>query len=124
MSYRKFYSEDNFWNKIKSVFKNLGERVVCQILTLYYLMKYDKVSIADKLLIIGTLGYFILPTDMVPDILPSIGYVDDISAIVGLLIKFSSHIDDNIVEQVYNSVNNYFEIDYSKVKKYVYNIKL
>ena len=46
-----------------------------------------------KALIIGTIGYIILPTDLVPDLLPGVGYIDDlgVAAItIGMVITYSN----------------------------------
>ena len=51
------------------------------MLTLYYVLRSPSVSTADKAKIYGVLGYFILPFDIVPDLLPMVGYADDISAL-------------------------------------------
>lgn len=124
MAHEEYYSEDGFWDKIKSVFKKLGERAICQVFALYYLLKCDRVTTTDKLLITGVLGYLIFPIDVIPDIIPGAGYTDDIAAIGGVLIKLSSYIDDDIVDQVYDAVNDFFTIDYDRVRRYVYNVKI
>ena len=38
-------------------------------------------KISLKVLILGCLGYFILPTDLIPDILAGVGYADDVAAL-------------------------------------------
>jgi len=41
-----------------------------------------------KLLLVGILGYLILPTDLVPDFLPGLGQLDDLAVIAGGLKLF------------------------------------
>ena len=36
----------------------------------------------DRAKIIGALGYFILPIDLIPDFIPVAGYTDDLAALV------------------------------------------
>lgn len=124
MAYEEHYSENGFWSKIGSAFKKLGERAICQIFALYYVAKCDRVTTADKMLITGVLGYLILPIDFIPDLAPMIGYTDDMAAIGGLLVKLSGYVDDDIVDEVYDAVNNLFSVEYDKVKKYVYDVKM
>ena len=38
-----------------------------------------------KALIIGTIGYIILPLDLIPDITPVIGYTDDLASAAGVV---------------------------------------
>ena len=79
--YKKFYSQNKFWNKIKKLGIKAGEKVVYNALLLYYLMKSPDVPLKHKGLIIGALGYLILPADIIPDAIPLLGFTDDLSAI-------------------------------------------
>ena len=38
-------------------------------------------KISLKVLILGCLGYFILPTDLIPDVLAGLGYADDVAVL-------------------------------------------
>lgn len=38
-----------------------------------------------KALIIGAIGYIILPLDLIPDIVPAIGYSDDLASAAGVI---------------------------------------
>lgn len=44
-------------------------------------MAIDTTKIIDATLMLGALGYFILPADVIPDFLGPIGYVDDSAAL-------------------------------------------
>ena len=46
------------------------------------------------------------------------------AAIGGLLVKLSGYVDDDIVDEVYDAVNNLFSVEYDKVKQYVYDVKI
>lgn len=41
------------------------------VFTLYYMLQDDKVSLQHKTYIVGALGYFILPIDLIPDGIPA-----------------------------------------------------
>lgn len=78
--YEVYYSEKNLWKKVGRVAKKAGATVIRPVLTLYYLLQDDKVSLQHKAYIIGALGYFILPFDFIPEsILPIIGFTDDVA---------------------------------------------
>ena len=63
--YEKSYNDVSFWDKIKKIGKKLGVKPLYIALLLYY--SISKASFLDKALIIGALGYFISPLDLIPD---------------------------------------------------------
>ena len=85
--YGTYYSDNRFWKKVERVAKKVGATVLLPVFTLYYMLQDDKVSLQHKAYIVGALGYFILPIDLIPDgILPVIGFTDDI-AVITLVLK-------------------------------------
>lgn len=42
-----------------------------------------------KALIIGAIGYIVLPVDLIPDITPGIGYADDLASVAGVVAAVS-----------------------------------
>ena len=62
-SYRKYYTDDGFWVKLKKFAAKLGKKSVLHLLTLYYTMKDDDTPTWAKGVILGAIGYFILPLD-------------------------------------------------------------
>lgn len=79
--YGDHYSDSKLTSKLAKVAKRLGGKALEAVLILYYVMRSPDVTNADKAKIYGVLGYFILPIDLVPDLLPMVGYADDISAL-------------------------------------------
>jgi uncharacterized membrane protein YkvA (DUF1232 family) len=45
-----------------------------------------------KAALLGALAYFVLPVDLVPDILPVLGYADDAAVLATALRLVASHI--------------------------------
>lgn len=80
--YSKFYSEDSFWKKMKGFAGKAGIKVVYLALLLYYMLVDESVELKSKITILGALGYFILPIDLIPDFLPIIGFTDDLSVLM------------------------------------------
>ena len=58
--YEAEYSERGLFDKLSSVAKKAGLKVVYYALILYYALQSPKISVKEKALIIGALGYFIL----------------------------------------------------------------
>lgn len=50
-------------------------------------------SFSSKAMIVCALAYFILPTDLTPDFIPFIGYIDDTAVIMALLRRIGSEIE-------------------------------
>ena len=81
------YDVGKFWKKLRRTLRRLGAKAVYYALILYYAMQDPQVSRKDKGIIIGALGYFLLPFDLAPDFLPAIGYTDDIAALAYAVYK-------------------------------------
>lgn len=95
--YGTYYSDNRFWKKVERVAKKVGATVLLPVFTLYYMLQDDKVSLQHKVYIVGALGYFILPIDLIPDgILPVIGFTDDI-AVMTLVLKL---VKDSITPEI------------------------
>ncbi|MBR5893566.1 MAG: DUF1232 domain-containing protein [Bacteroidaceae bacterium] len=114
--YEKEYSEDGLWDKIASVAKKAGLEVIYYALLLFYALQSPNVTVADKAKIIGALGYFILPLDLIPDFIPVAGYVDD-GGLLLLVIKALSCIDERVKQQAKSKLKEWFgNYDESKLK--------
>ena len=94
-NYENFYNENAFWSKIKNFGKNSGKTLLEKVLILYFVLLDKKTPLADKSIILGALGYFILPVDAIPDFLALAGYTDDL----GVIIAASKKISKNIKEE-------------------------
>ena len=80
--YSKFYSEDSLWKKLKGFAGKAGIKVVYLALLLYYMLVDEAVDLKSKMTIGAALGYFIFPLDILPDLLPVIGFTDDLSVLL------------------------------------------
>lgn len=108
-SYEKHFSEPGFWGKIGKVALKAGRDVVRLALILFYLLKSPNVSTRDKAIIVGALGYFILPIDLIPDALPMLGFTDDFAALALAYKAISSNVTPDITAQADAKLGKWFD---------------
>lgn len=109
--YEKHYSEEKFWDKVKSVAKAAGSKVIYSALNLYYAAQSDKTPKWAKTTIYGALGYLILPVDLVPDFLPVVGFGDDLSVIVAATAVVAMNITEEVKNQSKKKMSDWFGDD-------------
>ncbi|WP_071393027.1 YkvA family protein [Bacillus tuaregi] len=113
----KHYSENGLWEKIKKYSKKAGSSAVYAVLLLYYVLQKKEVPKKSKAVILGALGYFILPLDFIPDIAAGIGFTDDIGALVAALWQVSMYIDADVKQQARDRLKSWFgdHVDTSEI---------
>ena len=109
MSYANKFSQSEFAEKIARIAKRAGAKLVYAALILYYTLQSDKVSKADKAIIIGALGYMISPLDVIPDAIPIAGLTDDLAVLLYVLKKVWTGIDPEIMEQAKSKLTRWFD---------------
>mgnify|MGYP003508487535 CR=1 FL=1 len=62
--------------------------------------KESSTPLDTKALIIGALGYLILPVDLIPDFIPVAGYADDLEALLAVVKMCKEHITPEIERKV------------------------
>jgi uncharacterized membrane protein YkvA (DUF1232 family) len=92
-----------------NVAKKAGAKVVYCALLLYYVLKSSSVPTEDKLIIIGALGYFILPLDLIADFIPIAGYTDDLAALIACYKAVKNNITPEIKQQAQNKYSEWFD---------------
>lgn len=108
--YRKFFSDERFWGKLRTAAAKAGASVVYAALVLYYVLKSSDVPLKMKLYIMGALGYLILPTDLLPDFIPFVGYADDMAALVAVYKLVKDSVTDDIKAQAKAKAQSWFGI--------------
>lgn len=111
MNYANRFSASDFVDKISSIAKRAGAKLVYAALILYYVLQSDKVSKSDKTIIIGALGYLISPIDVVPDAVPIAGLADDLSVLLFVLKKVWVNVDAEIKEKANAKLDKWFDQD-------------
>ena len=103
--YNRHYDEDSFWKKLKHLASNVGSKVLYPALQLYFLLQAKDVPVKAKTLIVGALGYLILPADLVPDVIPALGFTDDLTALMVALRTLNKYLTPDINARAKDQAN-------------------
>ena len=93
--YAENYDEKKMWSKIKDFFFEAGINLVIKVVQLWYVLQKPEVPVHVKVAIMGAIAYFVMPVDLILDVLPS-GYQDDLLAVTLTLIATEEYIDDEV----------------------------
>ncbi|MGM9949184.1 MAG: YkvA family protein [Lysinibacillus sp.] len=92
----KHFSDEGFFHTVKKYATKLGFKGLHAAATLYTALKSPNMPKSNKMIILGALGYFIFPFDVVADILPVVGLSDDLVVMTAALAKVFMSIDDEM----------------------------
>ncbi|MGI6233144.1 MAG: YkvA family protein [Prevotella sp.] len=109
MSYKDKFSPKGFVEKISRIAKRAGAKLVYSALILYYTLESDKVSVKDKAIIIGALGYLIGPLDVMPDAIPIAGLSDDLAVLIYVLKKVWGEVSEDVKTKARNKLSTWFD---------------
>jgi uncharacterized membrane protein YkvA (DUF1232 family) len=79
-----------FWQKVKRLAGRLP--FVEDLLTAYYCAFDQATPLQVKTALIGALAYFVLPFDIVPDMMPLLGFTDDAAILLTALRMVTAHV--------------------------------
>lgn len=111
MKYSDRFTRSDFVEKISRIAKRAGAKLVYVALILYYTLQSDKVSVKDKAIIIGALGYLISPLDVVPDAIPIVGLGDDLAVLVYVLQKVWGDVNEEVKQKAKEKLRKWFDED-------------
>lgn len=106
--YSNEYTQKALVEKLKNNTVKAGKKLVYVVLLLYYTLQKDNVPLKAKTAILGALGYFIVPIDAIPDLLPMIGLTDDFGALMIALATVSMYIDDEVKRKAKAQLDQWF----------------
>ena len=95
--YAEHYDEDKFWDKAKSLPRTAVGKVLEKALIARELLLDGGTPLWAKAALIGVLGYFVMPLDMVPDVVPVFGFADDLTMLTLVLANLDVLATDEVV---------------------------
>ena len=115
--YQKYFSDNQFWGKLKKIARKAGIKVAYAALLLYYVLRNPATPKADRTKIVGALGYLLLPTDLIPDFLPVVGFTDDLAALAWALYSVAKNVTPEVKIQARQKLGEWFEdYDYADLE--------
>ena len=111
MQYSGKFTNSDFVEKISKIAKRAGSKLVCAALILYYTLQSDKISVKDKAIIIGALGYLVSPLDVIPDAIPIAGLGDDLAVLIYVLNKVWGNVSEDIKAKAKDKLSKWFDED-------------
>lgn len=119
--FRTSFSEGRFKEKIVSIAKSASSRTIYTAMLLYYAYRRKDTPAWAKRIVIGALGYLVMPIDAIPDLSPFIGLTDDIGVLSFGLVTIAAYINDEVRGSAREQVNKLFpaatEEDFEAVEK-------
>ncbi len=109
--YQEHYSESGLWKKMGKVARKAGSKAVYAVLLLYYVLIDKNTPKQYKATILGALGYFILPLDLLPDAIPLVGFTDDLAALIACVKAVWSAVTPDIKRQAHTKLTQWFGPD-------------
>ena len=80
---KKFNAITGFKDKFNDI------PIIIQLIKDYTSGRYKAIQLGTIIALICALIYFLSPVDLIPDTIPGVGYLDDLT-VIGLAIKFAS----------------------------------
>lgn len=78
-----------FWLKLKRVAASLP--FAEDLLAAYYCAFDRETPVQVKAALVGAIGYFLMPADMLPDLVPLLGFTDDAAVLAAALRTVAMH---------------------------------
>lgn len=97
--FRGYFSELAFWKKISRFATKVGVKGVYTAFLLYYAYQRKETPAWAKRVVLGALGYLVMPLDFIPDLSPFIGLTDDIGVLSFGLVTIAAFVNKEVREQ-------------------------
>jgi uncharacterized membrane protein YkvA (DUF1232 family) len=83
---------EEFWPKLRRVIGRIP--FAGDLVAAYYAARDPKTPVAAKATLTAALFYFVLPTDVLPDFIIGLGFVDDGAVLATLIALSAAHVKD------------------------------
>ena len=91
--------QDTLFARFTAVIKMAGRPLALKAAQLYYAARSPATPKWARRVIWGALLYFVVPLDAIPDVVPIIGFSDDLGILAAALATVAIYINDDIKSQ-------------------------
>jgi uncharacterized membrane protein YkvA (DUF1232 family) len=84
--------ERKFWDKLRKYIRHVP--FVDDLIAAYYCAMDASTPLHVKAVLFGALAYFIMPIDLIPDVIAWVGFTDDAAVLYAALRTIAPHIKD------------------------------
>lgn len=105
--YVEHYNDSDLKKVLTVMSKKIGTQIVLYALILYTLIRDTDIPIKVRMMFMAALGYLILPTDLVCDLLPIIGFTDDIAFLTYVISSAGEYITPEVREKAESLMGNW-----------------
>ena len=88
------FTRSGFWRVLGKLARRGGRKLIILAMTLFHCLNDSETPAWAKSVIVGALGYLILPLDFIPDAILGAGFTDDWSVLLGAVATVATHIKD------------------------------
>jgi uncharacterized membrane protein YkvA (DUF1232 family) len=96
--------EQRFWRKVRRVVARIP--FTEDLLAAYFCAMDRNTPTYVRGILLGAVAYFVLPADMIPDILAPLGFTDDASVIAAAIAAVGSHLQPRHRTQARERLHN------------------
>lgn len=94
----------NFWGALKRIARNAP--FATELAAAYFCARDSETPLKVRMILFGALGYFIMPLDAISDLLPLVGFTDDIAVLTLAIATVSSAIRPEHREQAERALSD------------------
>lgn len=103
------FDDGSFWTKLRNFAVTAGREVIEKALWLYYAAQAKGTPVWAKTTIYAALAYFVFPLDAIPDIVPVVGYTDDLGTLAAAATTVAMYITADVKAQAQQKLGDWFD---------------
>ena len=101
-------NSEKILGRMKKIARVAGREIITKALTLWFCLRDADTPARIRALILGDLLYLLSPFDAIPDMIPGLGYSDDMAALTLAFVTLAAHLKPEHHEKAKAKVSEWF----------------